>query len=78
MLEDEADVAVAGRRAGDVFVLVQHRAAVGPFQAGDDPQQRRLARARRPQQRQQRAGGNFQADVVERLKVAEAFADVFD
>ena len=78
MLKDEADVAVAGRGAGDVFVLVKDRARVGRFQPGDDPQQRGLARPRRPEQRQQRALLDIQADVVERHEIAEALGDVLD
>src|SRR5262249_19631762 len=54
------------------------RAAVGQLQPRDDPQERRLARARRPQQRQQRAARHLQADMVQRPEPAEAFAHVLD
>jgi hypothetical protein len=42
-LEDDGDVASAGREAGDVTTTDQHTPLVEPFQAGDDSEQRRLA-----------------------------------
>ena len=45
---------------------------------GDDAQQRRLARAGRTEQRQQRAVRHLEADVVEGDEVAEALGDVLD
>ena len=48
---------------------------VGRLEPGDDPQQRRLARAARAQQRRQRPLGDLERDVVERGEVAEALGD---
>ena len=76
VLEDEPDVAVAGRVAGDVVVLEEHGAAVGHFQPGDDAQQRRLAGAGRAEQRDQLPGGALDGDVVECDEVAEPLGDV--
>ncbi len=36
MLKHEADVAVAGRAMRHVFVVIEHAAAIGAFQAGND------------------------------------------
>ena len=55
-LEDEPDATLLGPPV-DAFgavepdLVVECDAAVGPRQAGDDPQHRRLARARRPDER---------------------------
>ena len=46
-------------------------AGVGSLEPGDDSQQRRLARAARAEQRRQRALGDLELDVGERLEVAE-------
>ncbi len=48
VLEDEAHLPAADVVAGHVLIVEQDRpaAGVGLFQAGDDPQQRRLSRAR--------------------------------
>ena len=57
VLEDEADVALADGGVGDVLVAGRARVpASADLQAGDDAQQRRLARARRAEQGEQRAG----------------------
>ena len=57
VLEDEAHLAAARVAAGHVLVVEEDRpaAGVGLLQAGDDPQQRGLARARGPQQGHQLA-----------------------
>ena len=78
VLEDEADVAFAGRVIGDVLIVIMNRAAIGRFQPRDDPQQRRLAAAGRPQQGQQAAGGNLDADAVQGGELAETLADFLD
>jgi hypothetical protein len=50
VLEHEADLAPLRRHAGRVLALDLHRARIGLLEAGDDPQQRRLARAARAEQ----------------------------
>ena len=71
MLENEADVAFLGRQTGGIDSLDLHCSAVGNFQTGDDPQQRRLASAARPEQSGQFAGRDIEVDVLQRDEVAE-------
>ena len=78
VLEDEADVALLRPHPGRVDAVDHDRARVGLLQPGDDPEQRRLARAARPEQRGQRAALDLERDVVEGLEVAEALAHVLD
>ena len=68
MLEDEADLAIARIALGHVLAREPDRAAIGELEPGDDPQQRGLARAGRPEQRAQNSPcPQIEADVVERL-----------
>ena len=76
VLEDEADVARARGRIGHIALADHDLAGVGRLEAGDDPQERRLAAAARTEQRRQRAVVDRDADVVERDEVAEALAHV--
>ena len=78
VLEHEADPALAHVAAGGVLAVELDAPGVGLFEAGDDAQQRGLAAAGRAQQRHQLAGGDVQADVVERLEGAKALADLVD
>ena len=80
VLEDESDTPVARAAGGRVLAGQQHRSGIAVVQAGDNPQQRRLARAGRPEQRHELAGGDLQADVVQRDEAAEAlrYAADFD
>jgi hypothetical protein len=48
------------------------------FQAGDDSQQRCLARSRRPEQRHEFAIIDLEVDVLQRGKVAERLRDILD
>ncbi|KAG0732390.1 hypothetical protein G6F23_014366 [Rhizopus arrhizus] len=50
VLEHHADVAVPGRRAGDVLAVHQQLPRAMPVEAGDQPQQRGLAGAGRANQ----------------------------
>ena len=75
MLEDEADLAVPRVRVGGVLALERHAAFVRSFEAGDHSQQRRLARSRRSQQREQLAGLDVQVDVIDGDKRPEALDD---
>ena len=78
MLKHEADMALAGAVRQRVLAVERNLAGVGPVQPGDDPQQRGLARARRPEQRQQLAIGDLEVDIVERGKRAEFLHDILD
>ena len=76
MLEDEADPPLADALVGRVGAVEMDRPRVGRLEAGDDAQQRGLARARGPEQRDQLAGVDPQIDLVDRGEGAEAPADV--
>src|SRR5262249_26460987 len=76
VLEHEADAAILRARVGDVLLGDLHDAPVGLLEAGDDPQERRLARAARPEQRGQRALGDLERDAVERDELTELLGDV--
>ena len=78
VLEDEADAALLRRGTRHVLLCNVDRPAVGLLQAGDDPQQRRLAAAAGPEQRDERAGRHFERHVVESNEVAEALGHVLD
>ena len=78
VLEDEADVSLLRRERGRVLSREQDLALIGGLEPGDDPEQRRLARAARAEERGQRARLDVERDVVERDEVAEALRDVAD
>ena len=78
VLEDEADLALLRRDVGDVLAADHDVAGVGVLEAADDPQQRRLARAARPEQRGQRAVRDLQRHVVEGGEVAEPLRHAVD
>ena len=80
MLEDETDLAIADAPPGDVLLVKADRAAaaVGLLQAGDDPEQRRLAGAGRSEQGHEFAALDREAHIVECGEIAERFADVED
>ncbi len=65
-LEHHGDVAIAGLEARDVAAVDRDRAAVGLLEAGDDPQRRRLARARGAQQREELARLDVEVQALER------------
>ncbi len=60
VLEHEADLAFARADVGDVFAVQHDRARIGILEARDHAQQRGLARARRPEQRDQFARGEVE------------------
>ncbi len=79
VLEHETDAPLAGRAVEDIFAVHHHRCrliAVGRVQAGDDPQQRGLAGAGGPQQRDQLAVFDMQVHVAQGDIIRERFADV--
>jgi hypothetical protein len=76
MLEHEADLALAHVDMGRVLAVEQHGAAVGHLEPGDDAQQRRLARPRRSEQRDQLAGADVEVEVVADDRLAEALVQV--
>src|SRR6202158_3212958 len=66
MLKNETDLAIANADVARVLAMKQHLAGVGRFQSRDDSEQRGLARARQSQQRNQFAGLDMQADMINR------------
>jgi hypothetical protein len=60
----------------DGLVIEQHAALALPDEAGNDAQQRRLAAARRSEQRDELAPRNIEIDVTHGDELAEAMADV--
>jgi hypothetical protein len=78
VLEHQADVALARRAVEQVLAVVQHASGIRTLEAGQDPQERGLARARRAEQRDQPARRDLDRDVVDGGEVAEALGDVLD
>ena len=76
MLKYEADLALADADGAGVLAMKQHLARVRRLQPRDYSQQRGLARARQPEQRDQLAGFDMQADIVDRDEIAELLADI--
>jgi hypothetical protein len=74
-LEDRVDVALVRRQGAHVAAADEDRAVVGLLEAGDQPQRRRLAAARRPEQRQELAVANGEVDAVDGRDRAEALRD---
>ena len=74
VLKDEADAALAHAGVGHAAVVEANFAAPGVsrFQPGDDPQQRRLSGAGRPQQGDKLARGDLQAHLIQRRVTAES------
>ena len=66
MLKNEADIAFLGRQAGGIDSFDFHCSAVGNFQTRNDPQQRRLPSAARPEQSGQFACRDIEVDVLQR------------
>jgi hypothetical protein len=72
VLEDEPDAAVAGAVERRVVAVEMDRSRVGRFEAGDDAEQRRLARARWPEQRDELPRPDLEAHIVQRREGAES------
>ncbi len=77
-LEDHVDVALVGRHLLDGLALEQDASLGRDLEAGEHPQRRRLAAARRAEQREELAGGDRQVDRVDGGEVAEALADALE
>src|SRR4051812_12309377 len=75
-LEHHAHVALRRRDVRDVLAVDDDPAAVGSIEAGDEPQRRRLAAARRAEQREELALAELHLDPVERLDGAEVAVQV--
>src|SRR3546814_6553020 len=75
MLEDETDASFTDRLTGDVFVTEEDSPGVGKFEAGDAAQQRGLAGAGRPEQRDQLARCDVEINAAERSEATECILD---
>ena len=73
-----AAIASRGDAKRDLAAVEEHPARVGPVDAGDDLDQRRLAGAVLAHQRVDLAGPEVERDVVERLDAGEGLARVLD
>src|SRR5262249_44093316 len=78
MLEDEADAALSRAAVRCILALKEDLAALGKLEPRDHAEQRGLSRPRRAEQCDELSGRDLEADVVERLEVAEGLRDVPD
>jgi hypothetical protein len=74
MPEREADMAFTGAARERVLPVEGHLAKVRPVEAGDDPEQGRLAGAGWAKQRQELAIGDGEVDMVARREAAASMA----
>ena len=78
VLEDEPDLALARIAPDHVLAREADLAAIRELEPGDDPEQRRLARAGRAQKRAELAFADVQAHLVERRVSVEGLGQVTD
>jgi hypothetical protein len=78
VLEDKPYFSVSHRPGGCVLVAKIELPRLGRFEPGDDPQERSLAGARRPQQCNQLAILDLKVDPAQRARSAEIFRDADD
>jgi beta-glucosidase-like glycosyl hydrolase len=74
-LEHHAELALVRRHVGEVLAIEQYASRRRRFEAGDQPQQRGLAAARRPEQADELAVRRREVDVVDGLHGAERLGD---
>jgi hypothetical protein len=74
-LEHRVDVALVGGQPGDVVPADPHLAFVGPLEARDQAQRRRLPAPRRPEEREELARPDLEVDAVDGRDVAESLRD---
>lgn len=78
VLEHEPNLTFANVRVGRIFAIEIHAAGVSILQSGDDAQQCRFAATGRAEQCDEFACRKVKAYVVECLKRAKRFLDVFN
>jgi hypothetical protein len=76
ILKDEGDVALAGRQGIDARFVGQDFSAARLFEAGDQPKDRRFAAAGRAEQNAEFTVGNFEGDVAQDFRSAEALGQI--
>src|SRR5439155_22621371 len=74
VLEHGVGLADVWREHGDIAAAQLDAAGVGTFEAGDEPQQSRLARPRWTEQREELAFAHLEVDAVSRDDVPVALA----
>src|SRR5690349_4935011 len=74
-LKHHAEISPVRAQVRDIATGEHHRPRRWLFEAGDHPQQRGLAAARRSEKAHQLAFGNREVDVVDRMRGAETFRD---
>ena len=77
-LEHHADVPLPGRQAGDVGAANQDPAAVGAVESRDQPEQRGLAAAGRPEKGEEFAGTDVEIDRFQHVVGAVRQVHLFD
>ena len=77
-LEDRVDLAAVRRQRGDVLAVQEDAPGVGRLEAGQHAQQRRLAAAARPEQREELALLDPERDGVHGPQGAEALRDALE
>ncbi len=77
-LEDRVDVALVGRLLGDVLAAEVDAALGRVLEAADHPQRRRLAAARRAEQRVEGAALDRERELVDGGHLAEALGDALE
>ncbi len=78
MLEHEAHLALAHVPVRGIVAIEQDAPRIGMLEPGDDPEQRGLAAAGGPQQRDELARREIERDVVQGNELAEGLADALD
>jgi hypothetical protein len=78
LLEDGVDLPAIRRRLGDVGAGDDDAALIGRLEPGNDPQRRRLAAARRAQQRIELARFDLQGNVIDGGDIPERLGYVFE
>ena len=78
ILKDETDAAPMRRNAGEILPVQHDPSLVRHLEPGDDPQERRLPRAARPQHGDGLAARDVQGRVFERRTSVEPDRDAFD
>ena len=78
VLEDHADVALARREPGDILVAEIDRARGLRLETGDDPHQRRLATAGRPEETGDLPAGEGERNIIHRVQRAEGLGELLD
>jgi hypothetical protein len=78
VLEDGVHVASVRRQTRDVAAAELDSPIVRPLEAGDQPERRRLAGARRTEEREELAGADLEVDPVDGGHVAVRLAHAFE